>query len=39
VSKGPVPGELGQSLSLIVMTAVSAATFLALGLLTAHVLG
>jgi hypothetical protein len=35
-----VPGELGQSLSLIVMTAVSAAaTFLALGLLTAHVLG
>jgi hypothetical protein len=39
VRKGPVPGELRQSLSLIVMTAVSAATFLGLGLLTAHLLG
>jgi hypothetical protein len=35
----PVPGELRQSLSLIVMTAVSAATFLGLGLLTARLLG
>ncbi|HEU5225188.1 MAG TPA: hypothetical protein VFV29_05225 [Actinomycetota bacterium] len=31
--------ELGQSLSLIAMTAVTAATFLGLGLLTAHLLG
>ena len=37
--KGPVPGELRQSLSLIAMTAVSAATFLGLGLFTAHLLG
>jgi hypothetical protein len=31
--------ELGQSLSLIAMTAATAATFLGLGLLTAHLLG
>ena len=38
-SKEALRGELRQSLSLIVMTAVTAATFLGLGLLTAHLLG
>jgi hypothetical protein len=38
-SKEPLRGELRQSLSLIEMTAVTAATFLGLGLLTAHLLG
>ena len=39
MSKQALRGELRQSLSLIVMTAVTAATFLGLGLLTAHLLG
>ena len=34
MNKGALRGELRQSLSLIVMTAVTAATFLGLGLLT-----
>jgi hypothetical protein len=38
-SEAPLRGELRQSLSLIAMTAVTAATFLGLGLLTAHLLG
>jgi hypothetical protein len=38
-SEAPLRGELRQSLSLIAMTAVMAATFLGLGLLTAHLLG
>lgn len=37
--KGTLPGEVRQSLSLITMTAVTAATFLGLGLFTAHLLG
>jgi hypothetical protein len=39
MTKEPLRGELRQSLSLIVMTAVTAATFLGLGLLTGHLLG
>jgi hypothetical protein len=39
VSKEALRGELRQSLSLIGMTAVTAATFLGLGVLTAHLLG
>jgi hypothetical protein len=39
MTKGTLPGELRQSLSLIVMTALTAATFLGLGLITAHLLG
>ena len=38
-SKEPLRGELRQSLSLIAMTAATAAAFLGLGLLTAHLLG
>jgi hypothetical protein len=38
-SKEALRGELRQSLSLIAMTAVTAATILGLGLLTAHLLG
>jgi hypothetical protein len=38
-SKEPLRGELCQSLSLIAMTAVTAATVLGLGQLTAHLLG
>src|SRR5207342_3850628 len=38
-SKEALRGELRQSLSLIAMTAATAATFLGLGLLTAHLLG
>lgn len=38
-SKEALRGELRQSLSLIAKTAVTAATFLGLGLLTAHLLG
>ena len=38
-SKEALRGELRQSLSLIAMTAVTAATFLGLGLVTAHLLG
>jgi hypothetical protein len=38
-SKEPLRGALRQSLSLIAMTAVTAATSLGLGLLTAHLLG
>jgi hypothetical protein len=38
-SREPLRGELRQSLSLIVMTAVTATTFLGLGLLTARLLG
>ena len=38
-SKEALHGEPRQSLSLIAMTAVTAATFLGLGLLTAHLLG
>jgi len=38
-TKGTLPGELRQSLSLIAMTALTAATFLGLGLITAHLLG
>jgi len=34
-----LPGELRQSFSLIAMTALTAATFLGLGLITAHLLG
>jgi hypothetical protein len=37
--EGTLPGELRQSLSLIAMTAVTAAAFLGLGLFTAHLLG
>jgi len=37
--EGTLPGELRQSLSLIAMTAMTAATFLGLGLITAHLLG
>jgi hypothetical protein len=39
VNKEALRGELRQSLSLIVMTALTAAAFLGLGLLTAHLLG
>ena len=39
MTKGTLSGELSQSLSLIAMTALTAATFLGLGLLTAHLLG
>ncbi len=39
VCKEALRGELRQSLSLIGMTAVTAATFLGLGVLTAHLLG
>ena len=39
MTKGTLPGELRQSLSLIAMTALTAATFLGLGLITAHLLG
>ena len=39
MTKGTLPGELRQSLSLIAMTALSAATFLGLGLITARLLG
>jgi hypothetical protein len=39
MSKEALRGELRQSLSLIVMTAVTAAMFLGLGLLTALLLG
>lgn len=38
MSRG-TPGELRQSLSLIAMAAVAAATFLGLGLITADLLG
>ena len=38
-TQAPLRGELRQSLSLIAMTAVTAATFLGLGLITAHLLG
>ena len=38
-TKGTLPGELRQSLQLIAMTALTAATFLGLGLFTAHLLG
>jgi hypothetical protein len=38
-SKEALRSELRQSLSLIAMTAVTAATILGLGLLTAHLLG
>ena len=38
-TKGTLAGELRQSLSLIAMTALTAATFLGLGLITAHLLG
>jgi hypothetical protein len=38
-TKGTLPGELRQSLSLIALTALTAATFLGLGLITAHLLG
>jgi hypothetical protein len=38
-SREALRGELRQSLSLIAMTAVTAATFLGLGLLAAHLLG
>jgi hypothetical protein len=38
-SEEALRGELRQSLSLIAMTAATAATFLGLGLLTAHLLG
>ena len=38
-SKQALRGELRQSLSLIAMTAATAATFLGFGLLTAHLLG
>ena len=37
--EGTLPGELRESLSLIAMTAVTAATFVGLGLFTAHLLG
>jgi hypothetical protein len=37
--EGTLPGELRQSLSLIAMTAATAAAFLGLGLFTAHLLG
>ena len=39
MKKGTLPGELRQSLLLIAMTALTAATFLGLGLITAHLLG
>jgi hypothetical protein len=39
MTKRTLPGELRQSLSLIAMTALTAATFLGLGLVTAHLLG
>ena len=39
MNKGTLRGELRQSLSLIAMTAVTAASFLGLGLITAHLLG
>jgi hypothetical protein len=39
MTKGTLSGELRQSLSLIAMTALTAATFLGLGLITAHLLG
>lgn len=39
MTRGTLPGELRQSLSLIAMTALTAATFLGLGLITAHLLG
>jgi hypothetical protein len=39
MTKGTLGGELRQSLSLIAMTALTAATFLGLGLITAHLLG
>lgn len=39
MTKGTLRRELGQSLSLIAMTALTAATFLGLGLITAHLLG
>lgn len=39
ITKGTQSGELRQSLSLIAMTALTAATFLGLGLITAHLLG
>jgi hypothetical protein len=39
VCKEALRGELRRSLSLIGMTAVTVATFLRLGVLTAHVLG
>lgn len=39
VSKESLSGELRQSLSLIAVTAVTASTFLGLGLLAAHLLG
>ena len=38
-TKGTLPGELRQSLSLIAMTALTAASFPGLGLITAHLLG
>jgi hypothetical protein len=38
-SKEALRGELRQSLSLIAVTAVTASTFLGLGLVTAHLLG
>ncbi len=37
--RGTPPGEVRQSLSLIAMTALTAATFLGLGLLTPRLLG
>jgi hypothetical protein len=39
IPKGTLPGELSQSLSLIAMTALTAATFLGLGLISAQLLG
>ena len=38
-TKGTLAGELRESLSLIAMTALTAATFLGLGLITARLLG
>jgi hypothetical protein len=38
-TKGTLPGELRQRLSQIAMTALTAASFLGLGLITAHLLG
>jgi hypothetical protein len=37
--KGPLDREVRQSLSLIVMTAVTTAAYLGLGLLAVHLLG
>ncbi len=37
--RGTLPGEVRQSLSLIAMTGLTAATFLGLGLIAAHLLG